>query len=247
MMEAVYDAIAEWYDTAVREGSLIHDLVLPTIWDMIGSVDGRRICDLACGQGIVSRQLAMRGAAVVGVDISAKLLGIARRDEDTDPLGIAYQQEDAQGLHTLPDAGFDGVVCNMALMDIPDVAATFRAVRRILQPTGWFVFSITHPCFQTPVSRWIEDADGTMSRAVRAYFDEGLWRSSNPTGVRGQVGAYHRTLATHIGALTAAGLFVQQICEPRVTGSIADQAPGYGEVPAVLVARCYISARSDSF
>ncbi len=241
-MEAAYDAIAEWYDTAVRAGSLIHDLVLPTIWDMIGSIDGQRICDLACGQGIVSRQLAMRGAVVTGVDISARLLDIARRDEDTDPLGIAYQQDDAQELGTLPDASVDGVVCNMALMDIPDVEATFRAVQRILQPAGWFVFSITHPCFQTPASHWIEDADGTISRAVRAYFAEGLWHSDNPTGVRGQVGAYHRTLATYIGALTAAALFVEHIREPRATGNIADQAPGYREIPAVLVARCHIGA-----
>jgi len=71
---AAYDAIAEWYDVSLRAGSLIHDLALPAVWDLAGPLGGRRICDLACGQGIVARQLAARGATVVGVDISDKLL-----------------------------------------------------------------------------------------------------------------------------------------------------------------------------
>lgn len=104
MTTATYDAIAEWYDASLRAGSLIHDLALPAVWDLVGPLDGRRICDLACSQGIVARQLAARGAAVVGVDISDKLLDIARRDEEAHPLGITYRRDDAQGLPALPDA-----------------------------------------------------------------------------------------------------------------------------------------------
>ena len=142
---SAYDEIAEWYDDSVKSSSLIHDLVLPALFDLIGNVEGRRVCDLACGQGVVARHLAKGGAAVVGVDTSARLLDIAQRYEAEEPLGIVSQHDDAQALATLPDTAFDGVACNMALMDIPDVAATFRAVHRILRPDGWFVFSITHP------------------------------------------------------------------------------------------------------
>ena len=39
-------------------------------------------------------------------------------------------------------------------MDIPDLDACLRTVERILRPQGWFVFAITHPCFQMPDSRW---------------------------------------------------------------------------------------------
>jgi ubiquinone/menaquinone biosynthesis C-methylase UbiE len=235
---SAYDEIAEWYDDSVKSRSLIHELVLPPLFDLIGNVKGLRVCDLACGQGVVARHLAKSGAAVVGVDTSARLLDIARRYEAEEPLGIVYQHDDAQALATLPDTAFDGVACNMALMDIPDVAATFRAVHRILRPNGWFVFSITHPCFQTPTSTWMDKADGTVWRALRGYFQEVFWRSDNRSGVRGQVGAYHRTLSTYVNCLIEAGLSLERLCEPQASGHVAERVPGYGEVPAVLVARC---------
>jgi ubiquinone/menaquinone biosynthesis C-methylase UbiE len=238
MTVSAYDEIAEWYDDSVNASSLIHDLVLPALFNLIGNVEGLRVCDLACGQGVVARHLAKSGAAVVGVDTSVRLLDIAQRYEAEEPLGIVYRHDDAQTLATLPDAAFAGVVCNMALMDIPDVAATFRAVHRILRPRGWLVFSITHPCLQTPASTWMDKADGTVWREVRGYFQEVFWRSDNRSGVRGQVGAYHRMLSTYVNALVETGLCLERLCEPQARGHVAERVPGYGEVPAVLVARC---------
>jgi ubiquinone/menaquinone biosynthesis C-methylase UbiE len=238
MAATAYDKIAEWYDATVREGSLLHDLVLPTLFDLIGNVEGLHVCDLACGQGVVTRHLAKNGAAVVGVDTSAQLLAIAERYEADEPLGIVYRHDDAQTLATLPDVAFAGVACNMALMDIADVPAVFRAVHRILRPKGWFVFSITHPCFQTPISTWMDRPDGTVWRAIRGYFAEVFWHSDNSSGVRGQVGAYHRMLSTYVNALVEAGLCLERLCEPQASGHVVGRMPGYGEVPAVLVARC---------
>src|SRR5215831_13200095 len=76
-----YDEIADWYDEQVRHGHLIHDFVVPILLAMIGPVRGRRVLDLACGQGVVARQLAELGAEVVGVDSSWRLLEIARAYE----------------------------------------------------------------------------------------------------------------------------------------------------------------------
>src|SRR5205823_2728230 len=142
-------------------------------------------------------ELARRGAHMVGIDISPRLLGLAEQYEQAEPLGIVYRRDDAQRLAAVRDAAFDGVACHLALMDIPDLAATYQTVYRILRPDGWFVFAITHPCFQTPMSTWL-DVDGTASRLIRGYFNEGFWRSDNPNGVRGQVGAYHRSLGTYV-------------------------------------------------
>ena len=145
MTKASYDEIADWYNESIQTNMLMHDLVLPPIFDLLGDVRGQRICDLACGQGVLSRALAERGAGVVGVDLSAKMLEFAQRYEDAEPLGIVYLQDNAHRLATLDDAAFDGVLCNMALTDIPDLRATFQSVNRILRPLGWFIFSLTHP------------------------------------------------------------------------------------------------------
>lgn len=233
-----YDEIAEWYDESIRAGTLLHELVFPGLFALTDDVGGQHVCDLACGQGVVARQLARRGARVVGIDVSTKLLHIARRDEAAAPLGIVYVHDDAQILTTVADETFDGVVCNMALMDIPDGRGVFRTVHRILRPAGWFVFSITHPCFETPTSDWADEQGRPVRRVVSGYFQEGFWRSEHPQGVRGRVGAYHRTLSTYVNLLTEMGLVVERFVEPAATGELAGWLPGFREVPAVLLVRC---------
>lgn len=156
--DAAYDAIADWYDARVRDGSLLHDLVIPGVLGLAGDLVGRSVCDLACGQGVIARELARGGASVVGIDLSGRMLKIARRDEVAEPLGISYRRGDIQDPDVLAGETFDGVVCGMALMDVPDAGAAMRAAHRLLRPGGWFVWAVTHPCFQTPDSetcwRW---------------------------------------------------------------------------------------------
>ena len=238
MTTSRYDQIADWYNESIRSGSLIHDLVVPELLNLAGDIQGKYVCDLACGQGVIARQLAHKGARVVGVDIAEKMLEYARRDEQTEPRGIVYLHDDVQTLLSIADAAFDGAVCNMSLMDITDIHTTFHTVHRVLREGGWFIFSITHPCFQTPSSMWANAEDGTIYRQVRGYFSEGFWRSDNPRGVRGQVGAYHRMLSTYLNALAVAGLLLERMVESQATGQIAASIPGYAEVPAAFVARC---------
>jgi SAM-dependent methyltransferase len=233
-----YDAIADWYDESARSGALSDDLLFPAVLELTGDVKGLRVCDLACGQGRLARLLADRGARVTGIDLSPRLLDLARRYEEEQPRGVRYEQDDAQALSGVTDASFEGVVCNMSLMDIPDVDALLAAVSRVLRSGSWFVFSITHPCFQTPVSGWVE-REGRPAREAAGYFEEGFWRSHAGTTVRGQVGAHHRTLSTYLNALAAVGLRIERVLEPRPEGALAERMPsGYREVPAFLVARC---------
>src|SRR5688572_30540428 len=119
--EASYDGIADWYDEVQQSGTVVQDAAILALNILSGAVEKQRILDLACGQGIVARAFGRRGALVTGVDISAKLLEIARRLERENPLGIEYYQDNAESLKLLPPAMFDGVFCNMALMDIADL------------------------------------------------------------------------------------------------------------------------------
>ena len=238
---AGYDDIAEWYDEAVREGPLapFHDWMVPIVAGLVGEVGGHRVCDLACGQGVLARRLAGRGARVLGVDVSEKLLEIARRYEREEARGVEYARGDAQTLHGLADGAFDGVVCNMALVDIPDLDATLAAVSRVLRPGGWFVFSVVHPICQTPGSPWwAREGEAIVGVEVRDYFGEGYWLRGNPDGIRGRLGAHHRTLGTYINGLTRVGLAVERLLEPRATGRYAEAAPVHRDVPAALVVRC---------
>lgn len=236
MTHAPYNDIAAWYDQYLQEQPIYEDVVLPTLLSLVGSVQGQTVCDLACGQGWFARELARRGAQMTGIDLAEQQIALARRYEEREPLGISYSVDDAQVAASLADGSFDGLICILALMDIPDIEAVFRTCWRILKPGGWLVFAITHPCFTAPDAQWMETTDQQTVKAVRGYFQERFWRSAGG-GIRTHVGAYHRMLSTYLNALAAAHFALERMVEPIATGKYAEQQPGYQEVPSLVIIR----------
>jgi hypothetical protein len=81
---------------------------------------------------------------VTGVDVSAAMLGKARAAGSAN---ITYIHADVTGeLAWWDGRAFDGCTCEMALMDIDDLAGALSAVTAV-RPDGWFVASMVHPCF----------------------------------------------------------------------------------------------------
>jgi len=237
MSSTTYNDIAEWYDRYLRDNPLYQEVILPNVLEMVGEVQGQEICDLACGQGWIARELTRRGARVTGLDLADNLLAMARQHEAQESLGITYLHGDAQNGEPLAAQSFDGAICIMALMNIDDIQAAFQTTRRILRPGGWFVFAITHPCFQTPHAHWLTMDDGSVKRVVDGYFDERVWTSSNPHGVRGLVGEHHRMLSTYLNTLASAGFALERMLEPLASGERARQEPGNQGVPSLLLVR----------
>src|SRR5438876_6059797 len=145
MPTARYDDVADFYIDEV--GDSVTDPGTAGLLDLAGDVRGAAAFDMACGQGRVSRELARRGARVVGVDLSAALVAKARDAEHGAPLGITYVVGDAAGVGESAPGPFDRVVCNYGLSDIDDLAGALRTAFTVLRPGGCFVFSILHPCF----------------------------------------------------------------------------------------------------
>ncbi len=225
-----YDSIADWYEDWLGGSSddATGDPFCTPLLDLVGDPAGLKICDLACGQGRVSRRLARLGADVVGVDASAELLKIAGR-YPTDAR-IQYRHDSAHTLGSCPGGEFDGVVCNMALSDIPDLGATINSAFRVLRPGGWFAFTAFHPCFNAPLSGEFTDEAGRWHRTVTGYFAEGFWQSDQRGGPPAKIGAHHRTLSTFLNTLIDAGFTLRRVRE--LTGPASSGR--WQEVPAVL-------------
>jgi SAM-dependent methyltransferase len=218
---ARYDVIADWYPTWVGDGE---GIIAEGVGGLLpATLDGERVLDVACGHGRAARGLARRGATVVGVDVSAKLIAMARAREAADPRGIVYHAADVAHPETWwSGVPFDGAVCEMAMMDIDDLPGAVNAVATTLRHGGWFVISMVHPCFpgnDVGLSSWPPG---------RTYFDEGRWTSPehNPDGARIRVGSSHRTVSTYANTLIDAGLAIERVVEP--------QAP----VPTILLVAC---------
>ena len=233
---AAYDEVADLYHDAVDpDGAGVRDATLEA---MLGPIAGCRVLSLACGQGRDARRLADLGATVVGVDVSERLLGFAREFEEAAPRGITYAHGSAHDLADLDTGSFDGVVCYMALMDIPDLASTFREVAQVLRPGGWFVYTCVHPCFRPPVTGELTDhVDGSVRRTVGGYFVEGPYdRATRWKAIPRR--SYHRMLSTYVTALIDAGFTIVGMAEPAGAG---EQAV-WQEVPALLYVRSVMPA-----
>lgn len=226
MTPVEYDLFADAYDAFVRSQSVVHKLAVPAIVELCPTRG--RVLDLACGQGVLARALAAAGSKVVGTDISAALLELARREEDRDPQGIRYVEDDARILQHFVDAEFDGVASSLALGNFDDLGAVMSSVVRVLKPDGWFVFATIHPCFSPPYARW-SDVDGVVGRVVGHYFNEGQWSSINPRqGPHGRRSWHHRTLSTILNTMMDAGMTIDRVAEP---------APEQATIAPVLVVR----------
>jgi SAM-dependent methyltransferase len=214
--QARYDEFAEWYEQWVGSAPPL----IAAHADLLPVLTGDRVLDIACGQGRMSRYLAGSGADVAGVDISAAMLGKARA---AGPENITYIHADVARHPAWWDGRpFDGCTCELALMDIDDLAGTLSTVTMVLRPGGWFVASVVHPCFpgsERGQSSW-PPGQGYESEVWWT------WPDHDPEGVRIRVGATHRKLSTVLNALLDAGLEAERFVEPP--------AP----VPTYLLWRC---------
>lgn len=114
---------------------------------LLGNVSGKTILDLACGEGFYSRRVKALGAAnVVGVDISEKMIELARQQEAARPLGIDYIVADAGGEIDFGD--FDLVVASYLLnyaRNRHELLAFCRTIAVNLKPGGHFVSINNNP------------------------------------------------------------------------------------------------------
>lgn len=99
-------------------------------------VSGKRMLDIACGEGYGAAALSRAGAAtVVGVDISDEVCEHARRK-----YGLDAQTGDARAI-PLPDRSIDVIVSFETIEHVADPAAFLRECARVLVPDGTLIVS----------------------------------------------------------------------------------------------------------
>jgi SAM-dependent methyltransferase len=218
-----WDKGAAAWDTFVESGADYYRTEIhgPALVAACEPIAGLRVLDLGCGQGWFSRQLARRGALVTGIDLSAGQIANARRHEATEPLGITYQQLNAEQIAAhWPPESFDLITACVVLHDLPDAAAVLSGARQLLVPGGRFAFSIMHPMTDLPYDWAPGESGGHGALKIERYFDIGPrvvhWNMARLTA-SWESPAWHRTLSEWSDLIAEAGLRIRRLSEPRPT------------------------------
>jgi len=168
----LFDGIAAGFerhlvqDLGYRVPEALAALALPAL-----RAKGRaRALDLGCGTGLVGAALAGTGVELVGIDLSERMLELARA---RGVYARLERSEIADALAREREGSFDGVFAADVFIYIGDLQAVFAGVARVLAPGGVFALSV----------------EG---------LEEGRYRLQ-PTGRYAQSPAYLRELAASCG------------------------------------------------
>ena len=209
--QTLWDQASRWYDSLVgMSGSDYHQtIVMPGVLKLLELKPGRRVLDLACGQGVFSRFLLEKKINPEGLDSSEELLRMARSRSIK---LIPYHLGNAGDAKVLNGQEFDGIACLLAVQNIENIEPVFQNVARWLKPKGKFVMVLTHPCFRIPrQTHWGWDEDKKIEyRRVDRYANEMKIPILTPPFVDkvNYTMTYHRPLQNYFSALLKAGLYV---------------------------------------
>ena len=193
-----------------------------TLRGMLPGFAGKRVLDLGCGYGWHCIYAVEQGAAsVVGVDISGKMLEVAR--EKRAGLPIEYRQCAMEDID-FPAGSFDIVLSSLAFHYLASFSPIAEKVSRLLAPGGSFVFSVEHPVFTAYGSQdwYYGDKGEILHFPVDRYFYEGR-REAVFLGE--EVVKYHRTLTTYIKDLLGSGFQIRDLAEPMPPADLLETVP----------------------
>ena len=174
---------------------------------LLGNIAGKSVLDLACGEGFYTRRIKENGAgSVIGVDISAKMIELARQQETASPLMIDYIVGDVLKLGEI--GRFDLVVASYLLNYARSKEQLLDMCRTIvvnLKPGGRFV-SINNNPDQPPESfptcekyGFIKRLSGSLKEGSAIIYE--FYRQ----GQKFRIDNYYLSRKTHEWAFDKAG------------------------------------------
>jgi SAM-dependent methyltransferase len=207
-----YEELAEAY--AAKIDTKPHNAYYerPATLSLLPEVRGLRVLDAGCGPGVYAEWMTNRGARVVAVDASPKMLALARARVGP---RVAFIEADlGRELSFLEDAAFDLVVSPLVLDSLPDWDGVFREYHRVLRPGGHLVFSVGHPFF-----------DFQYFGSERYFEIEAVACDWTGFGPRVTMPSYRRPLGAIIGPLLGAGFELVRLLEPKPTEQFREADP----------------------
>ncbi len=125
-----------WYKTKI--GKYVDRVETDCAFDLIQVRPDMHILDVGCGTANFSLKLTQRGARVTGIDISEKMLEIARKRALQKKMDIEFKRMDSQNLE-FPDSFFDGVLSMATIEFIAEPQQMIEEMFRVCKKGGFIL------------------------------------------------------------------------------------------------------------
>ena len=200
---------------ALRDNELSYNDLLeqPAMAKMLPDLNGKSVLDLGCGYGHNCIDFVRRGASrVVGVDISEKMLEVAKSESSDDK--IQYVNMSMTDIDKLNEK-FDFIYSSLAFHYVEDFDEFAKKMFSVLDSGGELLFSQEHPIITATV-----DGNGHFNKDENGKRVSYTFSNYNEPGERkihwyvDGVIKYHRTFSNVVNALTKTGFVIEEICEP---------------------------------
>ena len=210
-----WESVAGWYDGWVGErGSHYHRAAaIPAAMGLLQPSRGESILDIGAGQGVLAPHVARSGASYTGVDLSPRLIELARRRHGSSG---RFFVGDARALPEVPGVSgrrHDAAVFLLSIQDMDPLEPIMSSLDRVLGRPSRIVILMTHPAFRQPRhAGWGFDAGRKLTyRRIDAYLGE-LAVPMKSIGPARTV-AFHRPISTYINVLASVGFAVDAMLE----------------------------------
>ncbi len=235
-----WDGNAENWTKLVRLGydkTRVH-LTLPKFLEMLPKVHRMKGLDIGCGEGSNTREFQKLGANMTAIDISKTFIRLAQEYEEIEKQGIIYRVASAVDL-PFEENSFDFSVSTMALMDIPEYQKVINEAYRVTKPGGFFQFSMTHPCFNFGIPKFIKDENGRRKSIILSgYFDkkedwidEWIFGSAPKDVTENmelfKIPRFEYTLSQWLNAFVKSGFVLEEVCEPNPSNELLEREPTF--------------------
>lgn len=214
-----WEAAAAGYD---RFFAPITARLIEPLLDAADVSDGTRILDVACGPGALTAQAAQRGAKATGIDVADAMLTIARSRHP----GVNFRRADACRL-PYPNAHFDAVVANFAILHLGDPPRAITEFARVLTPTGRIAVTTWDQPDRARIFGWVLQALATAGAAPPSNIPAGppFFRYASDTELTAllHTGGFEH-VTTQTMTFTAHAGSVDEIWDGIVAGTVRTAA-----------------------
>jgi ubiquinone biosynthesis O-methyltransferase len=163
-IEGLRESYARWRSSTL--GQITDRLEQKLLFELAGSVVGKTVLDVGCGDGALASELARHGAIVTGLDADPAMIATARRLTEIEATQLQLIEGQVERL-PINDAAFDLVLAVTVLCFVRDAEQAVGEMARVLKPGGRLVIG--------ELGRWSLWA---AYRRIRGWLGHPTWRAA---------------------------------------------------------------------